>query len=95
MDAGDGGLTTCGTAGPALGLSCDNYCTTFIAVCKPLAPFMNTYADKSACMTACQPFTQLQICCRAEHVNLARDAADAGGNATTHCTHAAGQNTCP
>ena len=56
---------------------------------------MNTYADKAACMTACAPFTQAQLCCRAEHVNFARDTADAGGNANAHCGHAAGQSTCP
>jgi hypothetical protein len=51
---------------------------------------MNTYANKAACMTACGTFNLEQVCCRAEHVNLARDTADAGGNATLHCNHSIG-----
>jgi hypothetical protein len=46
-------------------------------------------------MTKCALYTQAQLCCRAEHVNLARDAAEAGSSAATHCGHATGMDPCP
>ena len=83
-------------AGPGMGLSCDDYCTTFLAVCTPIAMYSTTYTSKADCMTKCQPTTQDQLCCRAQHVNLARDAADGGASRTMHCGHSVGSNaTCP
>jgi hypothetical protein len=90
---GDSGLNTCNTAGPALGLTCDDYCSTFITVCKPIPLWMNTYADKAACMSACASLNQAALCCRAQHVNLARDA-DGGADISMHCGHSTGMSPC-
>jgi hypothetical protein len=45
-------------------------------------------------MTQCASYIQDRLCCRAEHVNFARDEADGSTMRTTHCEHAAGLNTC-
>jgi hypothetical protein len=81
-------------SGGGLGLSCDEYCVTFIAVCKPIPAHANYFLDKADCMTKCAAYNQDQICCRAEHAYLARDTADAGADATTHCGHASGMSIC-
>jgi hypothetical protein len=73
-----------------MGLTCDDYCSTFITVCKPIAMWSATYTDKADCMTKCAPLSQGALCCRAEHVNFARDAGDAGAAKSTHCGHATG-----
>jgi hypothetical protein len=66
-------------------------------VCTPIAMWSTTYTDKADCMTKCSTTTQDQLCCRAQHVNLARDAGDAGTSRSTHCGHSVGGNppTCP
>jgi len=96
-DTGDAALNTCAPdGGGGAGQTCDNYCTTFIAVCKPLPDHATYFADKAACMTQCAAYTQPVLCCRAEHVNFAAAAVDAGGTSTNvHCGHARGLNTCP
>jgi hypothetical protein len=95
-DAADAGLNTCTQVGNnGYGLNCDDYCSTFISVCTPIPAYANFFVDKPDCMNKCATYNLAQICCRAEHVFLARDTAEAGADASTHCGHATGMTPCP
>ena len=75
-DASAGGrVCTDGTySDAAIGLSCKDYCDTFMAICNA-EPALDAgsafYANRGACITSCGNFTQLQLCCRADHVRNA------------------------
>jgi hypothetical protein len=82
-----------------LGLSCNDYCKTFMDVCNSdpiLGDSGAFYTNMGDCLQKCGAFSQAQLCCYAVHVNNA-ERFD-GGTRSTHCTHAAGaagQNVCP
>ncbi len=82
-----------------IGLSCNDYCKTFMDVCNSdpiLGDSGAFYANEGDCRSKCNAFSQAQLCCYAVHVNNAEKFD--GGTRSAHCTHAAGaagQNVCP
>lgn len=62
--------------------ACAAYCQCMQTNCASLEP--------ANCLTACQSQTTWDLACRTTHCGYATSAS----LATTHCPHAAGQNTC-
>lgn len=62
--------------------ACAAYCQCMTTNCASLAP--------ANCLTACQAQTTWDLACRTTHCGYATSST----LQTTHCPHAAGQNTC-
>jgi hypothetical protein len=75
--------------GPATGMTCTDYCGAWFTTCQPIAMWSTTYATRAACMSACAPWNDAKLCCRAEHVHNAVVAPNAN-QAERHCGHAVG-----
>jgi len=68
-----------------------------MAICAPIPMWSGFFTDKAQCMTQCASYAQAPLCCRAQHVYLARDSAEAGspGDTSMHCGHSTGIDPCP
>jgi hypothetical protein len=92
----DGSSIKCTVAtDPGNGKSCGDVCSVYFKSCTTIAATMSTYANLTACVTACKALTQTQLCCRALHAATIAGAANPNMDyLNMHCPHIIGMAPC-